>query len=331
MNTAELLKFLSRLNGPSGFEADVIQKIKDSIEGDADKVEIDRMGNLIAWKNPGAPSRVGIFAHADEIGAVVSKIEENGFVRISPVGGVDIRTWLAHRVRIFTSKGPVMGVIGVIAPHLTGAEVKDHSFDNVFVNVLERHEEVRVGDPVILDVEPVEINGKLVSGKALDNRAGCATSIKALKLLKKYVHRSAAAFVFNTTEEVGGPGAQTSAYRLNLTHAIVVETTHADEKTAEVSEVNLGGGPVIGTGPSCDPDFTDLAIKTAEELKIPYQIEALPGRSGTDSDNIQLVRSGVKTLIVSIPLKYMHTPCEVVSVDDVELSARLIAEIVTRL
>lgn len=332
MKTSELLKRFSKLHGPSGFESEVMKAIGDVIETDADKLEIDRMGNLIAHRNPTGSPKIGIFAHVDEIGAVVSKLEGEGFVRISPVGGVDIKTWLAQRVRISTAQGPVKGVLGVIAPHLTGGrESKEPNFDDAFVNVLDGYERVKVGDPITLDVNPVELSNNTISGKAFDNRAGCAALVRAMNLLKRYVHRAGVVFVFNTTEEVGGPGAQTSAYRLGITHAIIVDTTFANEKAGEVSEIALGEGPAIGVGPSCDPEFVNFALEIAENLKIPHQVEALPGRSGTDSDHVQLVRAGVKTLVVTIPLKYMHTPCEVVSVEDVETTARLLVEIVSRL
>ena len=300
----------------------------------ANDVKKTRLGGLIARIKGPENLKIGIFAHVDEIGFVISKIEDGKFARLETIGGVDPKVVLASEVRIFTKDGPTRGVVGLLAPHLQKPEDRKKvlMYDEIFVDFSmgSLAKSVRVGDRVTLRGDPIELNGKII-GKALDNRAGCASLIKSMELLRKYKTRYDVYYIFSSQEEVGGPGAVTIAYELNLDYAIVVDVTHADDAPPFYEKISLGGGPTIGFGPSVDKNFWRKIVDIAKRNGIKYQKEPLPGRSGTDTDEIQITGTGVRTALISIPLKYMHTPVEVVDPFDVDETARLLTHIVVDL
>lgn len=328
MNTKELLMSLSKLDGPAGYEGPVLDAIEEIAKNVCDRTWRNKVGTLIAEKKGSGKTRLGIFAHVDEIGFTVAKIEEGGFLRIETVGGVDPKTLLAQRVKVYTKSGIVNGIVGTLPPHLQKEEHRSKfpDYDKIFVDVShdENTSQVRVGDVCVFDVKPIELNGK-ISGKALDNRAGCASLLLAANLLRKLRHDVDIYFIFSSQEEVIGPGAISVTYELELDQAIVVDVTHANVKQASLPLIKLGEGPVLGIGPAIDPEFYKRAFEAAQKHNVKVQIEPMPGRSGTDTDQIQITRTGVKTLLISIPLMYMHTPVEVVDPRDVEETARLLA------
>lgn len=328
MNTKELLMLLSNLDGPAGYETPVLDSIEEIVKDVCDRTWRNKVGTLIAEKKGSGKTKLGIFAHVDEIGFTVAKIEEGGFLRIETVGGVDPKTLLAQRVKVYTRNGIVRGIVGTLPPHLQKEEHRSKfpDYDKIFVDVScdENSSQVRVGDVCVLDVKAVELNGK-ISGKALDNRAGCVSLLLAANLLKKLRHDADIYFIFSSQEEVIGPGAVSATYELELDQAIVVDVTHANVKQISLPLIKLGEGPVLGTGPAIDPEFYKRALELAQKHNVKVQIEPIPGRSGTDTDQVQITRIGVKTLLISIPLMYMHTPVEVVDPRDVEETARLLA------
>jgi len=328
METKEILKRLSASFGPAGFEEKVAKEIEQLVADEVDEVRRDTLGNVVATINPGGSPHWALFAHMDEIGGVVSKLEEGGFVRITPVGGVDPKILVSQRVRIHTRSGVVDGIVGAVAPHLLDKDKRDKvpMYEELFVDVLDGVERIRVGDPVIVDAEPCELKSGCVSGKALDNRASCAVLVKVCEYLKERRFGFRVSVVFNTTEETGGAGAKGAAYALEPDYAIVVDVTHANEDTG-MNRIELGKGPAIAVGAPVDRTLFQRACDVAEKLSIPYQVEPVPGRSGTDTDQVQLVGRGIKTLLISVPLLYMHTPVEVVDPGDVEMAARLIVEL----
>ena len=325
MKTSELLMELSSIDGPSGMENGVLKKI-ESIVGGGFRT---RLGGLVHEVKGNGNKRIGVFAHADEISLVVSKSAGDGFFYLETVGGVDPKVLPASRVKIYTRDGLVKGVIGIMAPHITPPEKKGkvQGYDDLLLDAsMSDWKKISVGDRVILDVEPCEINGK-VCGKALDNRAGCTSLILASEKLKKFLLKNDVFFVFSSMEEVGGPGAKSVAHQLKLDYAIVVDVTFAED-TGVSQRMEMGKGPAIGVGPFIDRDFVELAMDVAKENNIPYQIEPLPGRTGTDNDSIRRAWIGIRTLLLSIPILHMHTPVEVVDPKDVEETARLISHLV---
>ncbi len=328
MKTDELLMELSRVDGPSGFEDEVIEKIENILGGGIRT----KLGGLV-YEVEGGDKKLGVFAHVDEISLLVSKKGEDGFFYLEPSGGVDPKVVVSKKVKIFTRGGVLRGVIGNIAPHITppSERGKPRDFDRLVLDAtMSDWKKIEIGDRVVLDVEPFKM-GDYVVGKALDNRAGCAVLIKLKEFLQRYRNLPTIYLVFSTREEIGGPGARSIAYELGLDWAIVVDVTFGDEKVEGMEAIKLGKGPAIGKGPSIDGELFEIAKDVAKRNGIEYQIEPLPGRSGTDTDDVQITGIGVRTLLVSVPLKNMHTPVEKVDPRDVEESARLIAEIASHL
>ncbi len=328
MDVKALLMELAKIDGPSGYEDSVLGVIEEKIRSFVDSTWRNKVGTLVAQKKGDGKGKLGIFAHVDEIGFVVSKIESDKFVRLETVGGVDPKVLFAQRVKVFTKKGVATGVVGVLPPHLQKEEHRKTvpDFDKIFVDLSSSPlaEEVRVGDICVVDTDPVELNGK-VSAKALDNRAGCAALILAAEMLLNLRNKADVYFIFSSQEEVAGPGAVSIAYELALDKAIVVDVTHANEKIPQYPLIKLSEGPVLCVGPVIDREFSKAVSDLAQKNGVRTQLEPSPGRSGTDTDAIQLTKTGVRTMLISIPLMYMHTPVEVVDPKDVEETARLLA------
>jgi len=331
LNTKELLMQLSNLDGPSGFETLVLDVIEPILAKVCDRTWRNRVGTLVGEKKGSGKKKVGIFAHVDEIGFIVAKVEGGNFLRLETVGGVDPKVLLAQRVKVYTKKGIVSGIVGTLPPHLQKEEHRARfpDYDKIFVDVScdSSADKVRVGDVCVFDVKAMEINGK-VCGKALDNRASCVSILLAAESLQKLKHESDVCFIFSSQEEINGPGASSIAYELELDEAIVVDVTHANVKQGAFPTIKLGEGPALAVGPAIDPEFYKRAVEVAQRNGVKTQIEPIPARSGTDTDQVQITRIGVRTLLVSIPLMYMHTPVEVVDPKDVEETSRLLALIV---
>ena len=328
IETKELLMKLSEIDAPSGMEEKAHGYLKEIL---GSGFETKLHGFVHEIKGEGKP-KVGIFCHLDEIGLLVAKEKGEGFFYLETVGGVDPKILPSTRVKVYTKSGIVRGVIGIIAPHLTPPDKKGkvQGFDDILLDAsIDDWGKINVGDRVVLDVKPEEL-GDLITGKAIDNRAGCAVLIKTKEFLESLKHEADVYLVFSTMEEVGGPGAKSIAHQLKLDYALVTDVTFA-EKVDGHKKINMGDGPAIGIGPFIDKKLFELAKGVAEKHGIKYQIEALPRRTGTDTDSIRTAWIGIKTLLVSVPIKYMHTPVEIVNPKDVEETARLFAHIIAQL
>jgi putative aminopeptidase FrvX len=362
MDTVALLKRLSEAVGLSGYERPVRILIKEELGRYADEVRTDKMGNLIALKR-GTPSteasietsveasiapeeggaprrRIMLAAHMDEIGLMVTGVEE-GFLRIAPVGGLDGRLLSAQPVTVHGTVGgqhDLPGIIASVPPHL----LPDHKrgqvvpIEKLFVDVGlppdEVAERVCVGDLVSFRQEALELKGGLLTGKALDNRAAVAAVAICLELLSGMRHTWDVYAVATVQEEVGLKGALTSAFDVDPDVAIAVDVTWGEQSGAPQDRTfPMGKGPTIGIGPNFHPALHQALVDTAKTQEIPYHVEPLPGSSGTDAWAIQISREGVPTALLSIPERYMHSPVEVIAVKDVERSARLMAHFVASL
>lgn len=330
MNAKELLMKLSSLDGPSGFEEPVVEEIKKVVEPLADEVRTTKHGSLVVLKRGTGKGKIAVFSHVDEIGFVVAKVDGE-YARLEPIGGVDPKVIYSSKVKVYTRNGVGVGVIGMLEPHLQSQEYREKfiGFDEILLDLSLVEGQVRVGDLAVIQAEPLDLNGK-VAGKALDNRSSCVALIGALELLNKYKHALDVFFVFSTHEEVGGIGALTSAYSIEPDYAVIVDVTHAEEPP-QFDHIRLGKGPVVVHGPVVDKAFTNRVKEIARKNGVSLQEEAVGGRSGTETDLVQIVRRGIKTALVSIPLKFMHTPVEVVDPKDVEETARLIALVCSEL
>ena len=328
LETVSLLKCLSGVDGPSGYEDEALKLIEEKIKPYADVLKTSRLNTLIALKRGEGTKKLGIFAHVDELGFVVAKVEERGFIRLEPIGGVDPKVVLSQRIKIFTKQGVVSGVVGFLPPHLQKEDQRGKvpSFDDIFVDVscsfLGEH--VSVGDICVIEGECAELGSK-VSGKALDNRASCAALILAAQNLQAIKNRADVYFIFSSQEEIAGPGAVSVAYELGLDEAIVVDVTHGNEKIPQFPQIKISEGPALAVGPVINKEFYKALSDVAKRNGVKIQLEPTPGRSGTDTDEVQITGSGIKTALVSIPLMYMHTPVEVADPRDIEETARLIA------
>ncbi len=343
----ESLKFMENLLnqiGPSGFEGDTANVWKTEAEKFADRVWRDYHGNTIAVVNEGKEPRVMLAGHIDEIGFMVKYIDDNGFISFAPIGGWDPQIAQGQRVWIKGKKGKVLGVIGKKPIHLLKPEERKNvvDFSQMFIDIgakdkKEAEEYVSVGDPIVIAHGFDRLLGDKIVARGFDDRIGAFAVLEALRLVAEVKDEVKAAVysVATVQEEIGLRGATTSAYGINPHIGIAVDVTFAmdtpgvDKKL--VGDIKIGGGPVIARGPNINPKLFELLVKTAEEEGIPYQIEGIPRGTGTDANAIQLTRAGVAAALVSIPNRYMHSPVEIVSIEDVENVAKLLAALIKRI
>ncbi|MDI6824404.1 MAG: M42 family metallopeptidase [Bacillota bacterium] len=277
------------------------------------------------------PLRVMMAAHMDEIGLMVSKIEEGGFLRFTTVGGFDRRVLPAQEVLVH-GREDLPGVIGVKPPHLLPREEaeKPYKMEDMYIDVgLEEtrvRDLVRVGDPITVGYGCRSLQEELVAGKGMDDRAGVATLHACLQELARLRHPHDVFLVATVQEEVGLKGAVTSAYGIAPDVGVAVDVEFAEQPgLPEDLTVELDKGPVIAVGPNIHPYVFSVLEKVAKEEGIPHQVRVVPGRSGTDAWAIQVTREGIPTGLIGIPLRYMHTSVEVASVADIKRAGRLLA------
>lgn len=321
----KLLKQLTETFGPSGYEKNVRDLVQAEVKSLADELRVDALGNLIVRKCPTKPSKdttkIMIAAHMDEIGLIVSHVDDNGFVRFSSLGGVFRRYVVGGRVSFLN------GTQGVIGYDRLDNLNDLPTLDNVYIDVgatSRRDCPVKIGDVAAFDREFTEMGDRLVA-KSMDDRVGVLVAIETLRALKSSPHD--VYFVFTTQEEVGSRGAGTSAYGIDPDLGIAVDVTSAaDTPDALKMEMVLGKGPCIkikDSGSIANPRIVQWMIRTAEKNKIPYQREVLLF-GGTDIDTIQRVRAGVPSGCLSIPTRYVHSPSEMVDYSDVQNSIKLL-------
>ena len=339
MQIAPLLKKLSEARGVSGYEAEVRGIIAEEFGRYADEVQTDKLGSVIALKKGEGEEprhRIMLAGHMDEIGLIVTKLEQ-GFLHFTSVGGFDERTLLGQEVTVHGRK-ELPGIIGSRPPHVLPEEEREKTIamDKLFIDVGMREEElerlVRVGDLVTLRREFTQLQGDLVTGKAFDDRAAVASILVCLEGLASIRHVWDVYAVATVQEEVGLRGAITSAYGLAPDVGIAIDVTFGNQPgVSEAESVSIGKGPAIGFGPNIHPKLHQTLAEVAKELEIPYQVEPIPGGSGTDAWAIQVTREGIPTALLSIPLRYMHTSVETLSLKDVERTGRLMAGFIGRL
>ena len=338
-----LLEKLSNAHGISGYEKEVREIVGKELKPYVDKIETDKLGNLIATKNGGKPS-VMIAAHMDEIGFMVKYIDEKGFVYFAKSGGWFDQTLLNQRIFIHTKKGSVLGVVGSKPPHMMKAEEakKVIEIDSMYIDIGAKSEKdarkigVEVGDTITLDRKLEFLSNKMVTGKALDNRAGLTIMIEAARILSKMKTKSEVYFVGTVQEEIGLKGARTAAYSLNPSVAVAVDTTIPGDHPGiekKSSSLELGKGAVItvsdaeGRGIVVTESTLDWMKNSAKKGKIPYQLSVMEGGM-TDAAIINLTRQGIPSGGISIATRYIHSPVEVLNLDDLRQCAKLIVECV---
>ncbi len=338
----ELLRKLAEAHGISGYEAEIRAIIEEELEDYVDAISIDKLGNLIATRRGKKPS-VMLAAHIDEIGLMVKHINDEGFIMFSPLGGWFDQTVLNQRVLLQASSGGLYGVIGSKPPHGMKPEEREKvvKLDDMFIDVGARSREeveqmgISVGTPIILDRHLVDLGNERVTCKAFDNRAGVAVMIEALKRTTTDCEVYA---VGTVQEEVGLKGARTSAYALTPDVAVAIDVDIAGGHPGVEKKdrpVELEKGPVItvsdasGRGIITPPAVLKWLKETAAQYTIDYQLSVGDGGT-TDASVIHLTKSGIPTGIVSIPTRYIHTPVELLSLQDLSTCADLIARALER-
>lgn len=342
------LSFLENLldaAGPSGFEVRPARIWREEAEGFASDVRVDVTGNSFATVNPGGSPRVMLAGHIDEIGLQITHIDEEGFLYVAEIGGWDVQVLVGQRVTILTKAEPVTGVLGKKAIHLIEPDerTKASKTRSLWVDVgADSRDEVvelgiRVGDPMVLAQPMVRLAGDRIASRAIDDRIGAYAVLEAVRLLADDPPAACATAVATVQEEIGygGGGARTSAFQLEPDVAIVVDVTFStdvpDIEKKERGDHKLGGGPVLSRGSAAHNQVFEMLAEVAEAEGIPYSIMAAPKSTWTDADGIHLTRRGVPTGLVSIPNRYMHSPNEVVGIEDVRNTARLLAAFIRRL
>jgi endoglucanase len=338
----ELLKKLAEAHGISGYEGEIRTIIEDELKEWVDGITIDRLGNLIATKHGKKPS-VMIAAHIDEIGLMVKHITDEGFITFSPIGGWFDQTLLNQRVIVHAEGGSLYGVIGSKPPHVMKKEEREKiiKLEDMFIDVgacsREEVEQmgISIGTPATIDRHFVKLGNDRASCKAFDNRAGVAVMIEALKRTKTEFEIYA---VGTVQEEVGLKGARTTAYALTPDVALATDVDVAGGHPGiekKDTAVEVGKGPVItvsdasGRGIITPPAVLKWLKETAAQYDIDYQLCVADG-GNTDASIIHLTKSGIPTGVVSIPTRYIHTPVELLSVQDLDKCAELVARAIER-
>jgi len=339
----ELIKKLSEAHASPGNEGEVREIIKSELNGIC-SVEVDKMGNLIAEKRGKSGKKIMLAAHMDEISLIVKYIDEKGYLRFTTLGGFFDQTLLNQRVIVHVKNKRITGVIGSRPPHFMDEKERSRlvKAKDMFVDVgagSKKEAEklgIKVGDFMTFDVEFKKISGGMITGKAFDDRLGCAVMIEAMKRIKT---RHSVYAVGTVQEEVGLKGAKTSAYKIMPDIALAVDVAPSGDFPGvkpEECNIKLNKGPAItvvdgkGRGIITQKEVKEGLVAAAEKNKIPYQLEVGEGGT-TDATMIQVTKEGVLAGVVSIPTRYIHTPVEVAGIKDIENTVKLVAQYIDSL
>jgi len=336
-------EFLTDLLGqpsPSGFEQRVRKVVRERMSRYADRVHVDVHGNTWGVRNEEGRPRVMLAGHCDEIGLMVTYINDQGFLAVAAVGGVNVTLLQGQRVRVHARRGDVPGVIAARPIHDIPRDQRSKSetkIENLWLDIGARNRRdaeraVAVGDVATVDVGYTDLRNGLAAARAFDDRIGAFVVCETLRLLQGKDLASAVFAVSTVQEEVGIRGAHTSAYAVNPDVGIAVDvgfaTDYPDTNKKKSGDVKLGGGPVLHRGANINPVLEELLEKAARRARIRVQMQASPIATGTDANAMQLARGGKAAALVSIPTRYMHSPSEVLCPRDAEQAARLLARFI---
>ena len=342
MLSTSSLAFLKRLldtPAPSGFEGPAARVWREEAGAFADKVTSDVTGNSMAEVNPNGSPTILLDGHIDEIGVIVQYIDDDGYVYPSPIGGWDPQVLVGQRIRFLARGGDVLGVVGRKPIHLIKTSDREHAakLTDLWIDIgassrAEAEGRLSVGDPGVVDSKTVDFPNNRIVSRSIDDRIGAFVVLEALR---RYAQRPGTARVVaaaTTQEEIAfhGGGAIVCTNCVNPQMAIVVDVTfatdHPSMEKKEIGDHRIGGGPVISRGSVVSPVVFDLLRTTAERNQIKYTVHAAGRETSTNADAIHIAREGVATGLVSVPNRYMHSPNELVSLEDVDKTANLIAE-----
>ena len=332
MQLHSVLGKLCRVDAPSGVEEPVVRAAAELLAPLVDEVHLTRSGSLLGVRRCGksGAKKLLLDAHLDEIGLMVTGIE-NGFLRFCSIGGVDPRMLPDREVTILTTP-PIPGVVACLPPHVqkSGEGSKSIPMDEMMIDVglsqARAQALIPLGTPIVFRGGCFPLGERRLCGKAMDDRACFAALLRAAQLLKDIPLDVDVYLLGSTQEEVTGVGAKTAAFELAPDFCVAVDVTHGDSPDASKDKTfALGGGAVIGVGPNMTRWMTRRMMDKAREKQIPYQLEVMAGHSGTNGWYFQIAREGIATAVLSLPLRYMHSPIEVLDRADVEHVAALLA------
>jgi endoglucanase len=335
MDLVKILEILTDCDGVSGDEKNICKAVSDILISELPQIKTEiRDNNLIAYLSEKDPKKKTLLldAHIDRIGFIVTHITENGFLKVGNIGRTDMKILPAARVYVGENRLP--GVICTKPPHLSDKDSKPISVSDILIDVgfdkKVTEEKISIGDRIILHEKLTYLQGNRVAASALDNRAGAAAIIMAMrKIVAENLSNYNVVLLFSSCEEVNERGAIISSFSIKPEMAIVVDVTFAYSHGEDKDTVGeMGKGVMIGVSATLDKEFSNALIDTAKSENIPFQVEVMPQKTGTNADMISTNRGGVKTATLSIPLKFMHTQSEVVSLSDILYTADLISAFV---
>jgi endoglucanase len=341
-------KKLLETPSPSGFERPIQDVVRAWAREYADEVRTDRHGNVIAIRHPmsgprrsggeeGSPPRVMLAGHCDQIALMVQHIDDHGYLYVQPIGGWDMQVLLGQHLTVWTASGPVSGVLSRRATHLLTADERNKvpQFTDVWIDLgvkdrKEAEELVTPGDPVTFALGYRPLRNRLAASPAMDDKVGVWTVMEALRLLHGRPLQASIYCVSTVQEEIGLRGATTSSYGIHPTIGIAVDVCHATDTPGndkkQIGDTRLGAGPVLFRGPNINPRVLERLQDAAKAKDITVQVRGAPRATGTDANAMQLSRDGVATGLVGIPNRYMHSPVEVISLEDINQAAQLLTE-----
>lgn len=333
MDLKSLIFDLCRAFGVSGSEEPAVATARRYLNEFAE-TSTDCNGNLFAvLGNKNASKTILLDAHIDRIGLIVTGIDENGFVKVDKCGGIDVRTLQDSRL-VLQNNPEIIGTVCCMPPHLSdGKEDTAVPVDKTYIDFgmteTEAKKHIKIGDLLTFDTKPGMLLNNRIAAPALDNRCGAAALIRCAELLNKEENlKYRVVVMLSVQEETFGTGAKTGAFSTDADEAVAVDVSFASQPdiSGQYSKTELGKGPMICISPILNKAMSDKLVELAKNADIPFQLEPISGATGTNADNITVSKGGIKTSVVSIPQRYMHTPCEVISIDDVENTAKLICE-----
>ena len=338
-NAPQFLVDLLNARSPSGYEAEAQAVVDTHVEPKADAYEKDPLGNRIARLNPNGGPTVMMTGHMDELGLIITYVDKEGYIYFNTLGGFDLTTISGRRVNILTRHGVVKGVTGRRALHLLSAEERKTVPEkhNMWIDIGSKDKaatlkRIQIGDVAVYDQAFEVMTGSTCVARAFDNKAGCYVVCETLRRLadQREDLKAGVIAVATSQEEIGCRGARAVAGGVKADFAIAVDVSHATDHpecdNRRFGEFKLGGGPIITRGPNVNPFMFNRVVEVAEASKIPYQVEADPRPTGTDGRELQMAPGGLATAVVSVPLRYMHTPSEIVDLEDIEKTVRLLCE-----
>ncbi|MCD6318284.1 M42 family metallopeptidase [Candidatus Aerophobetes bacterium] len=326
---------------PSGFEQPIQRLVREELEKFADEVKTDVHGNVIGIKNPGGSPKIMLASHCDEIGFMVKYIDEDGFIYFSSIGGIDAHIVPGQRVKIYTRQGSILGVVGKKPIHVMEKEERkkvvelSHQWIDIGVSSKKEAEKiVEIGDPITFSPGLEKLQGNLVVSRGFDDKMGVFMICEVLKALSDQTIEASVFAASTVQEEIGLRGAHTAAYFINPQVGIAIDVDVATDfpeiNKKKEGDIRIGKGVVIFRGPNINPKVEEMLVQTAKEERIPYQLAGESRATPTDANVIQISRAGVATGLVSVPLRYLHTPVEVLSLSDIESAVKLLVSFVNQ-